>query len=170
MEVDLFFLEDLLQREREKPLHDIRSYFQLLTKGSDFSFAQLPPNNKIATLLQGLKDEGFVSRDTTIEHFMVIFGIPLHKSNAPFEPIKWRKNKQLLRYFAFSIFHEEMLWGNGAFLPPFFADKHGEHIILPQSDKKRLKASADFDKLHSLLKNYNGCVFTFGRKQQKVSE
>ena len=147
---------DLLQREREKPLHDIRSYFQLLTKGTDFSFAQLPPDNKITTLLQGLKNEGFISEDTTIEHFMVIFGIPLHKSNIPFRPIKWRKNKQLLRYFVSSIFHKEMLWGNGIFLLPLFADKYGEHIILPQSDQARLKTSADFDKLHSLLKNYNG--------------
>lgn len=155
MEVDLFYLNDSLQREREKPLHDIRSYFQLLTKGTDFGFAQLPSNNKIASLLQGLKDEGFVSKDTTIEHFMVIFGIPLHRNNTPFKPIKWRKNKQLLRYFVFSIFHEEMLLGNGVLLPSFFANKYGEHITLPQSDKTRLKTSADFDSLHSLLKNYN---------------
>ena len=97
-----------------------------------------------------------ISEDTTIEHFMVIFGIPLHKSNIPFRPIKWRKNKQLLRYFVSSIFHKEMLWGNGILLLPLFADKYGEHIILPQSDQARLKTSADFDKLHSLLKNYNG--------------
>ena len=49
-----------------------------------------------------------------------------------------------------------MLWGNGILLLPLFADKYGEHIILPQSDQARLKTSADFDKLHSLLKNYNG--------------
>lgn len=162
MEVD--FLEDLLQREREKPLHDIHSYFQLLTKGTVFNFAQLPSDNKIATLLQGLKDEGFVSKDTKIEHFMVIFGIPLHKRNVPFEPIKWRKNRQLFRYFVFSIFPQEMLWLYNAFFPLFFADKHGEHITLPQSDKKRLKTSADFDKLRSLLKNYNECVSIFQEK------
>lgn len=156
MDADSFYYLGLLKNEREKPLHDIHSYFQLLTKGTDFSFAQLPSNNKINTLLQGLKEGGFVSSDTTIEHFMVIFGIPLHKSKAPFRPIKWRKNKQLLRYFVFSIFNEEMLWGNGISLSPFFADKYGEHITFPQSDKTRLETSADFNVLRLLLKSYNG--------------
>ena len=51
IEVDLFYYRDLLQREREKPLHDIQSYFNLITSGTTFSFARLigqpqlcPPN------------------------------------------------------------------------------------------------------------------------------
>ena len=89
----------LMRQERDKPLIDMRLYIQFLIKGTNFHFAQIPSNDKTAILLARLKEYGFVSVDTRLEHFRVIFGIPLHKSDTPFEPIKWKKNRQLLRYF-----------------------------------------------------------------------
>ena len=87
--------------------------------------------------------------------FRVIFGVPLHKNQTPFEPIKWRKNKQLLRYFVLSLFHRDTVWSKGRYLvPSLFADEHGQNISLPQSDIRRLEASSDFPILCKLLKDF----------------
>ena len=145
-----------MERERDKPLIDMSLYIQFLIKGTNFHFAKIPSNDKTAILLAGLKEYGFVSVDTRLEHFRVIFGIPLHKSDTPFEPIKWKKNKQLLRYFIYTLFPNETLWGAGMFaVPHLFANKHGEPILMPQSDKKRLECSSDYEKLMNLLKCFN---------------
>lgn len=146
----------LMRQERDKPLIDMRLYIQFLIKGTNFHFAQIPSNDKTAILLARLKEYGFVSVDTRLEHFRVIFGIPLHKSDTPFEPIKWKKNRQLLRYFIYTLFPNETLWGTGTFaVPNLFANKHGEPILMPQSDKKRLECSSDYEKLMNLLKCFN---------------
>ena len=146
----------LMREERDKPLIDMGLYIQFLIKGTNFHFAQIPSNDKTAILLAELKERGFVSKDTKIEHFRVIFGIPLHKSDTPFEPIKWEKNRQLLRYFIYTLFPNETLWGTGTFaVPHLFANKHGEPIRMPQSDKKRLECSSDYEKLIDLLKCFN---------------
>lgn len=68
---------------------DIATLF--LTIGLDFDFAMIPPNDKTSILLDELKKHGFISKDTKLEHFRILFGIPLHKKNTPFEPIKWQK-------------------------------------------------------------------------------
>lgn len=148
-----------IRQERDMPMSDMsmREYIQFLIKGTEFNFAQIPANDKVAILLTGLKDYGFISNDTQIEHFRVIFGIPLHKSKTPFEPIKWRKNQQLLRYFIYTLFPKETLWGIGMFaIPKLFANKHGEPLsTIPRSDQKRLKQSADYEILNKLLKEFN---------------
>ena len=143
--------------QKEKFLSDMRLYMQYLIKGIGFCFAQIPSNDKTAILLEQLKEYGFVSMDTTIEHFRVIFGIPLHKNNTPFKPIKWKKNRQLLRYFVYTLFPKETMWGTGQFaIPHLFANKHGEPIkVIPQSDKKRLEYSSDYENLKDLLKKFN---------------
>ena len=146
----------LMRQERNKLLIDMGLYIQFLIKGTNFHFAQIPSNDKTAMLLAELKEHGFVSTDTKIEHFRVIFGIPLHKSDTPFEPIKWKKNRQLLRYFICTLFPNETLWGTGMFaVPHLFANKHGEPMLMPQSDKKRLECSSDYEKLIDLLKCFN---------------
>lgn len=145
----------MLREEREKPLCNMFLYIQHLKKGVDFHFAKLPPNDKTVLLLAGLKENGFVSSDTTIEHFRVIFGIPLHKSNTPFEPIKWRKNKQLLRFFIYSLFPKETLLFHGRAVFMLFADLHGSHTNIPKADKKRMESSADYETLKNLLNNFN---------------
>lgn len=146
----------MLQQERVRPFSDMKLYIEYLTKGVDFYFAQIPTNDKTALLLEDLKKGGFVSSDTNIEHFRVLFGVPLHKSRTPFEPIKWRKNKQLLRAFIYTLFPKETIWYAGLFaIPSLFADKNGTAIYLPQSDKKRLEQSSDYNTLKELLKKFN---------------
>lgn len=130
-------------------------YIRSLTQGIEYGFATMPLHDKTSVLLNDLKKYGFVSTDTRIEHFRVIFGIPLHKSNTPFEPIKWKKNRQLLRYFICTIFPQNTTWSKGRYLVPLlFADKHGKEISLPQSDIQRLRLSTDFTRLENLLKDF----------------
>ena len=135
----------------------MREYINFLIKGTEFNFAIIPANDKTAILLTELKDQGFISNDTQIEHFRVIFGIPLHKSKTPFEPIKWKKDKQLLRHFIYSLFPQKTLWGTGMFaIPKLFANEHGEPLsTMPQSDKNRLRQSAYYETLNKLLKEFN---------------
>lgn len=157
METDDIIFQIL--QERDMPMSDMsmREYIQFLIKGTEFNFAQIPANDKTEILLTELKNHGFISNDTQIEHFRVIFGIPLHKSKTPFEPIKWRKNHQLLRYFIYTLFPKETLLGIGMFaIPKLFANEHGEPLsTMPQSDKKRLQQSADYETLNKLLKEFN---------------
>lgn len=143
---------------RAEAFFDMRDYIYFLTKGNDFSFAQLPADDKTAILFEALKEHGFISNDTQIEHFRVLFGIPLHKSKTPFEPIKWKKNQQLLRYFIYTLFPQETLWGTGMFaIRKLFANEYGETLLtLPKSDKKRLETSASYETLSKLLKKFNG--------------
>ena len=141
---------------RAEAFFDMRDYIYFLTKGNDFSFAQLPADDKTAILFEALKEHGFISNDTQIEHFRVIFGIPLHRSKIPFKPIKWEKNQRLFRFFIYSLFPEETLFGDGLFgIPCLFTNKLGKPLHIPGSDKKRLEQSSDFDALNTILTNFN---------------
>lgn len=155
MEIDTFELTSLMEQEQRRPFSDMGLYLRHLTSGTYFSFAKLPDNDRTAVLLNDLKTNGFVAENTKIEHFRVIFGIPLHKSQTPFEPIKWLRNKQLFRFFICNIFpHKFLLEEDGRILPVLFADKYGEPLSIPQSDKKRLKYSSGYDSLKELLKKF----------------
>lgn len=141
---------------RAEAFFDMRDYIYFLTNGHNFSFAQLPMNDKTAILFEELKEYGFISNDTQIEHFRVIFGIPLHRSKVPFKPIKWEKNQQLFRFFIYSLFPKETLWNDGLFgIPCLFVNEHGEPLYIPRSDKKRLEQSSDYDTLNTILTNFN---------------
>lgn len=148
---------DVIHQKYNNTHSDMREYINFLIKGTEFNFAIIPANDKTAILLTELKDQGFISNDTQIEHFRVIFGIPLHKSKTPFEPIKWKKDKQLLRHFIYSLFPQKTLWGTGMFaIPKLFANEHGEPLsTMPQSDKNRLRQSAYYETLNKLLKEFN---------------
>ena len=151
--------------DNEKIEYDLHQYrmdifVKYLIQGVHFDFAQLPTNDKTALLLEGLKEHGFISRDTKLAHFRVLFGIPLAKQDTPFEPIKWRKNKQLLRYFIYSLFPRKTIIGRGYFaIRGLFSNKHGEPINIPSSDLKRLEQSYDYPILVELLNNFNDCGF-----------
>ena len=156
IEVDLFYYRDLLQREREKPLHDIQSYFNLITSGTTFSFARLSNNDKTAALLNELKRYGFVANDTNLAYFRVLFGIPLYKEDVPYKPIMWKKNGQLLRYFIQYLFSSEMMWFYAKILVPLmFVNKRYTPINLAKSDIKRLENSSDYCRLKAILENFN---------------
>ena len=99
-----------IRQERDKSLSDMREYVQFLIKGTEFNFAQIPANDKTEILLTELKNYGFISNDTQIEHFRVLFGIPLHKSKTPFRPVKWEKDRQLLRYFIYTFISVPLKW------------------------------------------------------------
>ena len=128
---------------------------QFLTMGVNFSLAELPSNDKTAILLNGLKEHGFVANNTRLEHFRVIFCIPLHKKHLPFEPIKLKKNKQLLRFFIYKLFPKETICINIYSIVNLFTNTHGELIKLPKSDKKRLEQSSDYQTLTRMLKIFN---------------
>ncbi len=141
--------------EYDLPLHRMDIFFDYLTQGIHFDFVKLPANDKTTLLLEGLKEHGFVSEDTKLAHFRVIFGIPLNIKDTPFEPIKWRKNKQLLRYFIYSLFPKETITGKGFFvIRRMFANKYGERMVIPHSDLKRLKQCADHSTLNELLNKF----------------
>lgn len=148
---------DVTQKRYNNTYSDLREYINFLIKGTEFKFARIPSNDKTAVLLTELKKHGFVSNDTQIEHFRVIFGIPLHKSKTPFEPIKWKRNQQLLRFFIYTLFPNETLLGIRALtIPQFFANEFGEPLSsMPQSDKKRLEQSTEYATLNELLKKFN---------------
>lgn len=148
---------DVIHQKYNNTHSDMREYINFLIKGTEFNFAQIPANDKTEILLTELKNYGFISNDTQIEHFRVLFGIPLHKSKTPFRPVKWEKDRQLLRYFIYTLFPKETLWGTGSFaIPHLFANKHGEPLYtIPQSDKKRLEQSSDYDTLKVILTNFN---------------
>lgn len=130
-------------------------FMDLITAGCNFEFAKLPANDKTFILLEGLKIHGFVSNTTKIEHFRVLFGIPLHKRDTPFGPIIWKKNKQLLRYFLYAMFPEKVIKDNKICIVSLFADIHGDKIVLPKSDLTRLKQSCDYSTLEDLLNKFN---------------
>lgn len=122
---------------------------------TDIGFAKLPNNDKTGTLLNDLKESGFISKETKIEHFRVIFGIPVPLKQ-PFEPIKWCKNQALFRFFIDTLFTREALYGKLWYIiPKMFANKHGESLFIPKSDKKRLENSAEYEILKSILKRFN---------------
>ena len=153
------FIDTIIERKKGgyeyyRP-EEMRNYTSLLTIGMPFVFAGLPNNDKTMILLKGLKECDFVSKDTTIEHFRVLFGIPLHTKDTPFEPIKWRKNKQLLRYFIYAIFPKRTIYDNKLAIVSLFADKHGCKIVWPESDRKRLEQSYEYPTLVNLLNNFN---------------
>lgn len=157
MEISTFELTSLMEQEQGRPFSDMGLYLRHLTCGTSFCFARLPDNDRTAVLLNDLKKNGFVAENTKIEHFRVIFGIPLHKSQAPFEPIKWLRNKQLFRFFICNVFsHKFLLEEVRCILPVLFADKYGEPLGIPQSDKKRLEYSSEYDSLKELLKKFKG--------------
>ena len=135
--------------------NNLGNLIHLITTGVPFSVAELPSNDKTATLLNGLKTYDFVSKSTKLEHFRVIFGIYLHKKDAPFKPIIWRKNKQLLRFFIYTLFPRETIWINTHSILNLFSNTHGEQITLPESDKRRLEQSSDYPILDDLLKKFN---------------
>ena len=86
-----------------------------------------------------------MSGDTDIVYFRVLFGVPIHKDNTPFKPVRWMKNTQLLRYFVYSVFPRETIVGYGRFIAArLFVGRNGKSVILPNSDKERLIQSADF--------------------------
>lgn len=146
----------LIQQRQNSNILDMREYINFLIKGTEFNFAQIPADDKTAILLTELKAHGFISNDTQIEHFRVIFGIPLHKSKTPFKPVKWEKNQQLFRFFIYTLFPNETLWNDGRFaIPGLFTNKYGEPLLIPQSDQKRLKQSSDYDTLSTILTNFN---------------
>lgn len=121
--------------EYDLPLYRMDIFFNYLIQGVRFDFVELPTNDKTAVLLEGLKEHGFVSKDTKLAHFRVIFGIPLSIKDTPFEPIKWRKNGQLFRYFIYSLFPRNTILGCGyAVIHRMFANKYGEYITIPYSD------------------------------------
>lgn len=120
-----------------------------LTKGVKFQFAKLPANDYTAVLLDRLKRNGFVSKDTRLCHFRVLFGIPLQENETQFVPIKWLKNKQLLHYFVKYLFGDK--WYR---FKDLFADKNGNPVIFPHPDKKRLYMSADYDMLKKMVRGW----------------
>lgn len=123
----------------------------------DIEFMPLPKNDKTCILLEGLKKYGFVSQDTKLSHFRVIWGIPIQSNDYPFEPIKWRKNKQLLKYFVGKTICKSFIDFYGSrdcFVYYIFGDKHGERCSLPNTDKKRLEQSADYEILKKLLEEF----------------
>ena len=136
-------------------MEDVFNHFEYLIHGVDLNFIQIPPSDKTAVLLDELKKNDFISNDTRLAHFRVLFGIPLHNTNTPFENIKWRKNKQLLFYFLRCMFPKEteMTLSRLCFL--FFANKHGEKGFLPIFNKKRLEQSSDYEPLCEILKRFN---------------
>ena len=144
-----------MEQRSNYTMEQLSNYIEYLKKGVSLNFAQLPPTDKTACLLEDLKRGGFVSTDTRIEHFRVLFGIPLHFSSTPFEPIKWRKNKQLLRYFLCTLYSKEDTWTISRICYRLIADKHGTAGFMPQSDKKRLEQSSDFEILVKLLNRFN---------------
>lgn len=132
-------------------------YLYILTRGfniEELVFAQIPGNSKIGLLLEELKYNGFVSKDTKIEHFKVIFGIPLRKQEMPFEQIKWCKNMQLLRFFIYRLCGYNRQKGKSSIIE-LFANKRGKSVKLVRSDLKRLEGSLDYQKLVDILKKFN---------------
>ncbi|KXB46042.1 hypothetical protein HMPREF1870_00960 [Bacteroidales bacterium KA00344] len=146
---------DYSSEYREASLgNDFYRFMEICKQGTLLPFAQLPPNDKTAELLDKLKENGFVPKDTKLAHFRVLFGILLCFDDTPFRPIRWLKNKQLLRYFICEIFSRGLdgfKRGQLAAILTLFADKHGEKITVIKSDAGQLKYSADHEKLKEVL-------------------
>lgn len=136
-------------------MNEIFKELDFLVSGVSLRCAQFPAHDKVAELLEGLKKGGFVSGDTDIVYFRVLFGVPIHKDNTPFKPIKWMKNAQLLRHFVYSVFPRGTIAAYGRFIVArLFANRYGESAILPNSDKERLTQSTDFDTLEELINKF----------------
>lgn len=137
-------------------MEEIYKTIEFLVAGVPDIFAELPENDKITQLMDDLKNGGFIDKNTRIEDFSVLFGIPLKEKNTPFNPIRWIKNGQLLRYFVYNIFpHGSIVVG---YYTPFivdrlFVNKYKKRFILPHSDKGRLKGQ-DFEMLIELINKF----------------
>lgn len=136
-------------------MNEIFKELDFLVSGVSLRCAQFPAHDNVAELLEGLKKGGFVSGDTDIVYFRVLFGVPIHKDNTPFKPVRWMKNTQLLRYFVYSVFPRETIVGYGRFIAArLFVGRNGKSVILPNSDKERLIQSADFGNLEKLINRF----------------
>jgi len=136
-------------------MNEIFKELDFLVSGVSLRCAQFPAHDNVAELLEGLKKGGFVSGDTDIVYFRVLFGVPIHKDNTPFKPVRWMKNTQLLRYFVYSVFPRETIVGYGRFIATrLFVGRNGKSVILPNSDKERLIQSADFGNLEKLINRF----------------
>lgn len=145
-------------------MNEIIKELAFLVSGTSLRCAQFPAHDNMAELLEGLKKGGFVSGDTDIVYFRVLFGVPIHKNHTPFKPVRWMKNAQLLRYFVYSIFPRETIGVQCIFIVArLFANKYGENIMLPNADNDRLKQSADFEALKGLLNKFKGGVSSNGQ-------
>ena len=125
-------------------------YLYCLTCGMKFKFAKLPNNDCTAVLLNNLKNGGFVAKDTELCHFRVLFGIPLHESETPFKPIRWLKNKQLLKFFATELFDDNVLRE----FKRLFADRYNKPAKFPNRDISRLLYSADYEPLRHIVEKF----------------
>ncbi|MGL5938149.1 MAG: hypothetical protein ACRCY5_05420 [Phocaeicola sp.] len=133
--------------------------FKILTTRG-FQFVRRLDETTLSTL-EDLKNGGFISRDTDPYHFCVLFGIGVPKSKLPFKAIRWLKNKQLQRFFIFSLFEctDASSWDIHDVVAATFSDKKGAPYDMDAyCDKKRLEDSSDYGELCKILKNLNGRV------------
>lgn len=136
-------------------MNEIIKELDFLVSGVSLRYAQFPAHDNVAELLEGLKKGGFVACDTDIVYFRVLFGVPIHKDNTPFKPVRWMKNAQLLRYFVYSVFPRDTIATYGCFIVArLFVDRNKKSTILPHSDKERLIQSADFEALEELINKF----------------
>ena len=135
-------------------MEKINRTIDFLTAGIPDIFAELQENDKIAQLMDELKNGGFIDKNTRIEDFRVLFGIPLREKDSPFIPIRWINNVQLLRFFLYSIFPHENIVGYIRFIAArLFVNRYKRMFVLPNSDKGRLN-DKDFENLSELINKF----------------
>lgn len=87
-------------------------------------------------LFDGLINGGFIPTDTNRNHFAFVFGgVPIPDNEKPFQPLKWMKNKQLLRELLTEERIKECLTNAGVerITPDLFIDKKGNLFKLSKN-------------------------------------
>ena len=131
---------------------------------SSFAKYLIPLNeSKLKHLFNGLVDNEFIDKQTNINHFYFVFGgLEVPPDTSELKPIKWLKNKQLLRELIFGRKYEGftdtgLLNTNGVVkatvskeIPLFFRDKNNRTLRLAND---KFEPSCDSDIINNILKS-----------------
>ena len=152
---------------KSKMIEEIEKLESLPKKDStQISFAKylIPLNeSKLKHLFNGLVDNEFIDKQTNINHFYFVFGgLEVPPDTSELKPIKWLKNKQLLRELIFGRKYEGftdtgLLNTNGVVkatvskeIPLFFRDKNNRTLRLAND---KFEPSCDSDIINNILKS-----------------
>lgn len=136
-------------------MEDINRTIEFLTGGVPDIFAELQENDKIGKLMNGLKKEGFIDKNTRLEDFRVLFGIPLREEYTPFIPVRWIGSKILLYFFLKELFPKKCFYQSIFIVPRLFVNRYNDPCVPPQTSLKKIIYSKGYYELCTLLNNYN---------------
>lgn len=130
---------------------DIIIELDMMTRGMSF---HLPISTKMTNLYNGLLDNGFIGRETRPEHFCVVLGRYLHKSEIPYVQVRWLKDLQLFRFFIDSVCSDFNWVAYKEITGKRLFNNKGKAMSWVRINRSRLETRAGFMALKKLIDEY----------------